>query len=87
MTMTDGGLALTAALAAAEREVGSARAAVQRAMRELAEAADAVVLHGGDGWLGPARDAFDERCRSARVALHVEIDELELADLALRGAL
>ncbi|SFS10704.1 hypothetical protein SAMN04487783_1449 [Agrococcus baldri] len=102
MTMTDAAAAAAqAAAAAAQLEAAQAAArrasavaeahdairAVQRAVRALEDAAELVVLRGQEGWLGPARDAFDARGERARSRVLAEVDQLRLLALAIEGAL
>ncbi|MCR8670867.1 hypothetical protein [Agrococcus sp. HG114] len=45
------------------------------------------MLHGQGDWLGPARDAFDDRCRVLRDRLEAEEHELGQLLLSIEGAL
>jgi hypothetical protein len=79
-----------AAAAVRARAVDEARAAqhaVRRARARMGDAAEAVVLRGQGDWLGPAREAFDERCRRLRDRLAAEEHELALLVLSIKGAL
>lgn len=84
MTMTDA--AAAAARAAAVEQARAVEAAVRRAARLLDEAAALVVLRGQDGWLGPARDAFDARGLALHDRLAAEAHELRLLALAIEGS-
>lgn len=73
--------------AAAAAEIRAARAAVARAARLVEEAEGLVGVHGDDGWLGPARGAFDDACGRLRRAAGVEAHELRLLEGAIEAAL
>lgn len=85
MTMTDA--AASAARAKADGEARAAIAAAQRAGALLDEAAALVVLRGQEGWLGPARDAFDARGRALRDRLAEEEFQLRMLVHAIEGAI
>lgn len=84
MTMADA--AAAAARAKAVEEAQAVEAAVRRAARLLDEAAALVLLHGQDGWLGPARAAFDARGLALHERIAAEEHELRLLALAIEGA-
>lgn len=83
MTMTD---AAAAERAKAVAQADAAEAAVLRAARLVDQAAALVVLRGQDGWLGPARDAFDARGLRLHDRAAGEERELRLLALAIRGS-
>ncbi|GAA1423366.1 hypothetical protein [Agrococcus citreus] len=83
MTMTD---AAAAERAKAVAQADAAEAAVLRAARLVDQAAALVVLRGQDGWLGPARDAFDARGLRLHDRLAGEEHDLRLLALAIRGS-
>lgn len=84
MTTTDA--ASAAARAKAVEEAEAAEAAVRRAARLLEDAAGLVVLRGQDGWLGPARAAFDARALAVHDRLAAEAHELRMLALAIAGS-
>ncbi|SDS11057.1 hypothetical protein [Agrococcus carbonis] len=89
MTMTDAAAAAALAGAARARAVEEARAAslaVDRARRAAAGAAAAIDLRGAEGWLGPAREAFDARVAALRARLADEEHALRLLGSAIEGA-
>lgn len=83
MTMTD---AAAAARSKAVAQTEAVESAVRRAALLLDQAAALVELRGQDGWLGPARDAFDARGLALRGRLVDEERELRLLALALEGS-
>lgn len=83
--MTEAQAAVAAARAAAAEDARLAELAVRRAVGLAREARELVGLHGDEGWLGPARTAFDDRCERERHALDGEEQELLLLGGALRG--
>ena len=85
MTMTDA--AAAAARAKAVEQAEAVEAAVRRAARLLDEAAALVLLRGQDGWLGPAREAFDARGLALHGRLAEEEHELRLLALAVEGSM
>ncbi len=84
MTMTDAAAAAAGAKAAAQAH--AVAAAVRRAARLLDDADALVLLRGQDGWLGPARDAFDARGLALHDRLAAEEHELRMLALAIEGA-
>jgi len=83
MAMTD---AAAAERAKAVAQAHAVEAAVLRAARLLDEAAALVLLRGQDGWLGPAREAFDARGLRLHDRLVAEEHDLRLLALAIRGS-
>lgn len=83
MTMTD---AAAAERAKAVAQADAVEAAVLRAARCLDQAAALVPLRGQDGWLGPARDAFDARGLRLHERMVSEEHDLRLLALAIAGA-
>ncbi|WAC66969.1 hypothetical protein OVA14_04175 [Agrococcus sp. SL85] len=83
--MTEAQAAIVAARAAAAEEARLAELAVRRAIGLAREARELVGLQGDEGWLGPARTAFDGTCERERHALDGEEQELLLLGSALRG--
>lgn len=84
MTMTD---AAAAERAKAVAQARAAETAVLRSARLVDEAAALVVLRGQEGWLGPARDAFDARGLRLRDRLAAEEHDLRLLALAIEGSM
>ncbi|MGM1029243.1 MAG: hypothetical protein ACQEWM_05140 [Actinomycetota bacterium] len=82
--MTD---AAAAERAKAVAQAQSVETAVLRAARLLDEAAGVVLLRGQEGWLGPARDAFDARGLRLHDRLAAEEHGLRLLALAIEGSL
>lgn len=71
---------------AAIAEAEAAIAAILAAQRRLGEAADLTLLRGQEAWLGPARDAFDGRCRAVVARIDAQMEELHRLRLAIEGA-
>lgn len=84
-TVTDA--AAAALRARAVDEARAAQHAVRRARARMRDAGETVVLRGQGDWLGPAREAFDERCRRLRERLATEEHELAMLVLSIEGAL
>lgn len=84
MTMTDADAAAQRAKAVAQAE--AVEDAVRRAAFMLDQAAALVVLRGQDGWLGPARDAFDARCLALHDRLVAEEHALRVLALGIDGS-
>lgn len=87
MTMVTDAAAAAALRTRAVDEARAAQHAVRRARARMRDAADTVVLRGQGDWLGPAREAFDERCRRLRERLAAEEHELAMLVLSIEGAL
>jgi hypothetical protein len=83
MTMSD---AAAAERAKAIAQAHAVESGVLRAARFLDQAAALVVLRGQDGWLGPAREAFDARGLRVHDRMVAEEHDLRLLALAIRGS-
>ncbi|WP_306233484.1 hypothetical protein [Agrococcus beijingensis] len=90
MTGVTGAATATATAAMQEelrRRARAARSAVRRASYALDDATALVRLEGLDGWLGPARDAYDARVEALRGRLLREQHELRVLEHSLTGLL